>query len=351
MRMPLVLLVASAAGLAHAQTWTTLDVPVVGRFVAADPTGAARLYFGSIDGLFTTGDAGVTWARRDRGLPERASGACPVQAMAFDAARPHAPIAGVGRRLDSTAGCGAYRGRGRGRRWQSLGIDDDAVSAVATAEQTVWTGSAGDGSDVAGRVMKRAGRRPWRVLHTFADVDTDVTAIVPVSGDTAYVATNHEGVLKTTDGGDTWTPANAGLPRFDFTSAPSPSGAFVFTIPLVGDPTASDTLYLGTLGYGSCCPDVVGVGGNVFTTRDGAATWNGGSGLAGVNVLALAVDPARPGTVYAGTTSGVFRSQDHGVTWAALGLDGGVVWSLAVARDGAALYAATGLLHRLSLAP
>jgi hypothetical protein len=274
--------------------------------------------------------------------------------MAFDGSRGRTPIAGLGWRSSGAESCGVHRGRGFGRRWQSLGIDQDTVTAVAASGGTLWAGTMGDGDSRQGRILRRGRRGPWTVTHTFGDVDTDVTAIVVDlrGGDRVHVATNNEGVLRTDDGGASWTPVNAGLPRFDGSGGPPiPDGPLVFTVPLVADPTDPDTLYFGTLGYGSCCPDVVGVGGNVFVSHDGAASWEPGTGIVGANILALAVDPVRAGTVYAGTTNGVFRSADQGATWSSLGLDGTAVWSLAVTPDGAALYAASGPLQRLALAP
>jgi hypothetical protein len=344
------LLVASA-GLARANGWVTVDVPAPGLLVAAEPRAPLHLYFASAEGLFASADGGSTWTRRDRRLPDPA--ACPVQGMTFDAARPRTPLVGTGTRISDGRGCGAFRGRGRGRRWQSLGLDGEGVTAVASARGIVWAGSSGDGDAVSGLIQRRSRRGAWSTTRTFDDVDTDVTAIAvdPSNADRAVVATNNEGVLVTDDGGATWSVANAGLPRFDGSGVPSPSGAFVLAIPLVADPADPDTLYLGTLGYGSCCPDVPGVGGNVFVTHDRAASWTGGTGIVGANVLALVVDPVRAGTVYAGTTDGVFGSTDGGATWSSRGLTGAVVWSLAVAPDGSALYAASGELHSLQLAP
>jgi len=52
---------------------------------------------------------------------------------------------------------------------------------------------------------------------------------------------------------------------------------------------------------------------------DSAPTWVG-TGPEGGEILALASDPANPGTIYAGTTGhGVYKSQDGGATWTACG--------------------------------
>jgi hypothetical protein len=70
------------------------------------------------------------------------------------------------------------------------------------------------------------------------------------------------------------------------------------------DPTATSTLYAGT------------DGGGVYKSTDGAATWVASlSGLADFSVFALAVGPAVPAIVYAGTPSGLFVSLDGGGQW------------------------------------
>jgi hypothetical protein len=49
----------------------------------------------------------------------------------------------------------------------------------------------------------------------------------------------------------------------------------------------------------------VSAGVNVWTTN----------GPEGGNVWALAIDPSKPATLYAGTNGGVFKSADSGRTW------------------------------------
>jgi hypothetical protein len=340
---------------ALAQTWEAVGPNDAALYVATDPSDPARVWAGTFDGLFGSTDGGSMWVERDNGLPDANGGQCTVQASAFDPDRPRQLYAGVGNRQNSFQGCGAFRGIGRGRRWRSLGIDDQNVSALAFVSgrpDVLWAGTAGDGGDVRGGIWKRVGHRPWTRTFSFLDVDTDITAFAtdPRDGDTVYAASNNEGVLKTTDGGTSWTPANVGLPRFNFLGESSPTGAFIFTLPLVIDAHDPDTLYVGTLGFGSCCIDEVGIGGDAFTSHDGGATWSPStSGLTALNVLALVSDPTVAGTVYAGTTNGVFRSQDSGATWSPFGLQGQLVRSLAESADGSALYAVTTTVNRLSL--
>jgi hypothetical protein len=52
-----------------------------------------------------------------------------------------------------------------------------------------------------------------------------------------------------------------------------------------------------------------------FTTTDAAANWNNqNSGLVG-DINAIAIAPSAPATIYAGTSDGLYRSTDNGVTW------------------------------------
>jgi photosystem II stability/assembly factor-like uncharacterized protein len=108
-------------------------------------------------------------------------------------------------------------------------------------------------------------------------------ALDPAAPRTLYAVSGADGkVLKSADGGASWTAATAGLPA-----------AGLKTECLAVDP-ATATVYLGTnLG--------------VFVSRDRAVSWRPlNRGLTDLSVLTLAVDPTRPGTVYAGFGAGLF---------------------------------------------
>jgi cysteine-rich repeat protein len=149
-------------------------------------------------------------------------------------------------------------------------------------------------------------------------VDARAVAVDPTRAGVAYAATlAFGGLFKTMDEGVTWQRMDAGLTDV----------AQVLAI----DPGTPDVVYAGTLSSG------------VFKTTDGGATWNpmnrGLEGLEPGYVSALAIDPTRTGTVYAGTNEGVFRSDDGGGTWLPLapGLAG---HALAIDPSGT-LYAGT----------
>src|SRR5437667_308531 len=85
----------------------------------------------------------------------------------------------------------------------------------------------------------------------------------------------------------------------------------------------------------------VSTGGGVFKSTDGGGNWRSVLVLSpGTFVLALAIDPQTPMTVYAGTIDatttgsghGVFKSTDGGESWSAVntGLSNQAVHALAV---------------------
>jgi hypothetical protein len=59
----------------------------------------------------------------------------------------------------------------------------------------------------------------------------------------------------------------------------------------------------------------------LFKTTDGGATWSAANnGLTSTDILALAIDPETPTTLYAGTFQlGVFKSTNGGGSWSMLG--------------------------------
>ncbi len=88
---------------------------------------------------------------------------------------------------------------------------------------------------------------------------------------------------------------------------------------IVLHPTKPDILYVATTDY-------------IFKTRDGGQTWeNLSKGMTHSRVISMAIDPAYPATVYAGTKGdAVFKSYDGGQRWVSQrsGLEGVVMTSV-----------------------
>jgi photosystem II stability/assembly factor-like uncharacterized protein len=125
-------------------------------------------------------------------------------------------------------------------------------------------------------------------------------AIDPQNSDTLYAGTNGSGIFKSTDGGTNWRVAlNTGLMATHITA-------------LVIEPQAPGTLYAGVEGSG------------IFKSMDGGAGWV--RSMPGLDVAAVVIDPHDTGTVYAATSESVFKSEDGGTNWRAVnsGLPAGV---------------------------
>lgn len=83
---------------------------------------------------------------------------------------------------------------------------------------------------------------------------------------------------------------------------------------------------------------------SLYRSEDGGATWKA-IGLGSLGVNALAIDPVRPSTLYAGTESGgIFKSTDWGETWSVrnTGLGSPTINALGINRaNPSVLHAAT----------
>jgi photosystem II stability/assembly factor-like uncharacterized protein len=65
-----------------------------------------------------------------------------------------------------------------------------------------------------------------------------------------------------------------------------------------------------------------GSGGSVFVSSDGGESWQSSStGLGGRDVFSFYQMPDNPNVIYAGTNTGVYRSNDRGATWAFTGVE------------------------------
>ena len=148
----------------------------------------------------------------------------------------------------------------------------------------------------------------------------------PVNWNNVYVATTeHEsetaiGVYKSTDAGDTWSPANTGLDNLDIRH-------------LVVDPLDTRVLYAAT-------------GAGVFKSTNRAEIWSpANEGITTADVRTIAISPADPNVLYAATAEGVFKSKNRGESWYpvnhGLQLDGRVP---AMSRHVSLAFDATGLV-------
>jgi photosystem II stability/assembly factor-like uncharacterized protein len=369
------------------QQWTSVSAglpPGAVLALAVDPRTPGVVYEGaSADGVSKTTDGGGTWAPVNDGLDELS-----VNVLAASASYPSGLYAGTTHTI-VTSGGAVYGSGDQGRTWTAGSSDftfAGQVSAIAVHPSRPGIVYAGviascDACDQGAIERSANGGRTWSDVsvpdahRNQAPLDL---AIDPRHPRTLYDADFLLGVFKSADGGQTWTSAGTGLggvlvvrlavgTRPDglvyggacaSCSSPAPPGG-VFRSSnggrtwaaanggqegddvndLVVDPADGRTVY-------AALHDASAATNAVQRTLDGGRTWTDASaGLpAGVAVKALALDPTDPRTLYAGTDgAGVFVSPNGGASWSPLnvGLTDLRITSLAIAPDGATVYAGT----------
>jgi photosystem II stability/assembly factor-like uncharacterized protein len=232
-----------------------------------DPTTPATLYARTYYDVFKSTDGGGTWSPANTGLPE----SIPLYTSRVSA---------LG--LDPTTHGTLYAGT----------IATDCRPPGSELEQVTSKGGPGlqcftttvevFKSTNAGNAWSKAGKG----LST--NVAVNGFAFDPTAPDTLYAETEDDHVFKSTDGGGRWNAVNfPGLPVFD--------------------PTTLSILYAWTNGAFAST--------DVFKSTDAGATWNPFITGMGANVAAFAVDPTRPGRLYAATAGrGVFDIEQVAAT-------------------------------------
>jgi photosystem II stability/assembly factor-like uncharacterized protein len=288
----------------HGNTWTrAAQGPIDLAALAAAPgvVYAGTYGHGRPGGVFRSSDRGVTWARpANKGLEALA-----VAAVAVDPSDPDVLYAG-------TFGSGLSRSVDRGATWKTVNlgiapgepvgilqvlVEPSRPSSVYAIDTDTWFFRSADGGETWQRSQLRG-------LNLFLSA----IALDPRKPGALWGA-GYPGVVHSDDGGAHWTEPS--IPDADVTPY----------FDLLVDPRDPRVLYVaGFRGFSDPHPL------HLFRSSDAGQTWQRrDSGIDGTTVLNLALDPANPSTLYAGTETGLYRSTDAGLTWARLPGIGGQV--------------------------
>jgi photosystem II stability/assembly factor-like uncharacterized protein len=222
---------------------------------------------------------------------------------------------------------GLFRSTNNGANWNlsNTGLTTSFVYSIVIDRNTPTTIYAG----TAGGVSKSTdGGVTW--VTTGPTNGTVRTLAIDPSNSSIIYAGTASGVYKTTNGGASWMAINNGM----VVSFASGSGTFPVTIRnLVIDPGNPNTVYAGSSS-------------GIYKSTDGGANWfRLTSGLPSSNIQTVVIDPANPAMLYVGLNSlGVFKSTNSGANWTAAntGLSNLSIRSLAMApNDPNTLYAGT----------
>jgi photosystem II stability/assembly factor-like uncharacterized protein len=139
----------------------------------------------------------------------------------------------------------------------------------------------------------RAGMGFWTSISP-ANLDCRVVQVDPTDGSNYSMGLYGNGVMRTPDYGTSWQDFNDGLIGPNWFA-----GMYVHGLSI--DYNNPARMFISTFGTG------------VFRTDSGGNWWYQiNSGLNTLYVYSLAMDPTRPGTLFAGTGHGVYRNQAGG---------------------------------------
>ena len=322
--------------------------------VAINPQLTNNLLLGtSGDGLYRSADSGVIWYPSNSGISN--SMITSVVHSPTDSATIYA----------SSYGAGVYRSKNRGQTWDVInsGLGDKYVHDLIMDPAHpgllyALTDSGGlfqnDLNSSSGWVYINGGlpltqipQPAYPADHPFATLDMQeafanpqVTlsaeqainvnllkmVYAPSNPQIAYLGTAGSGVYRSTNGGMDWLPAELGgqsilslaVDRADphlIYAATEISGSVKVSI---DGGSSWNNIYLPVNFY-SLAASLTESGVFYAGTNQGIYKYQSGAwsqlGLIDKTVTALALDPIRPGVIYAGTTSGAFFSTDNGLTW------------------------------------
>ncbi|MEA2026785.1 MAG: hypothetical protein U9O18_08835 [Chloroflexota bacterium] len=267
-------------------------------------------------GLYRSTDAGASWGLILETIGE-------AKAVEASAARPGSLYV-----ADDAGGVWASHDDGTTWRQENEGLGTTSVTAVAAGENRLYAGTQGSGVYVGtvaadGGISWDGEDGPRSHVHRI-QIEVD-----PQDADRLYASAYPGGVLRSDDGGRTWSAKNFLTPSIRV-SDPTSQGYYAMDI----DPSHPDTVWLGVYGKG------------LIVSRDGrdfGTFANGKDGLLrGKHITSVEVDPRDRKHVVVGAEEGVFVTTDAGRTWRRLNAGLGVkdTRALKLSATGSAPFAA-----------
>jgi len=264
--------------------------------LALDPAAPSTLYAGTDhSGMFKSNDGGKSWDAINFGLDNPI-----IRSVAVDPRTTSTVYA-------ATYGDGVYKSTNAGKSWDpaNSGIElTGAECLLVDPEGVVYLGTYYQG--LYKSVDGGASWAPSAVGLTDKNVIT--LAMNPGQPASLYAGGDGVGVFRTTNAGATWSLATAGI-----------TNQSVFAVTFA--PGDADTVYTGTFGTG------------VYKSTDAGESWAlSNTGLTNRYHRAIAVDPFDPSNVYSANSfvGGLFKSTNAGASWQLLPLGASEVLALAL---------------------
>ncbi|HYG61464.1 MAG TPA: hypothetical protein VEL74_02700, partial [Thermoanaerobaculia bacterium] len=265
------------------RTWRAITAGFPGRphvnALVVDPRRPERVWLAGWEGVFVSEDRGETWAVRNGNLPPAGA----VESLVIDPANGQ---------LYARTTSELFTSSDEGASWSRLSCLGRRCGSVAldpADPDTLFTIS-------GGLLRSRDGGTVWEKLRAprgglFAFLGFHDGRLFAYSRSYAR-GLAADRLYWSADQGASWVPA-AGQPAARSIGVMASSGG---------------TLYLGSAGIASL--------GGVFRSGDGGEHWEAASsGLSGRWIESIAVDPQRPGVLYAQASDHLLVSEDDGASW------------------------------------
>ena len=292
------------------QSWFSVSKGIMGkpdypRLLAIDPNNPAVLYATFFCcGLVKTTDAGLNWQQINTGLPGYwPSGPGPeLDFIVIDKNNSEIIYVRYG-------GNSYYKTTNGGMNWSKLnqyGYYPRGQLAIDPHNpSTFYEVYAGDGTTL---IRSLDGGQTWTPINVNLSYSNLRDIVIDPNNSSVLYLSSKQGIIKSTDGGLNWHIANIGLPFLNE----------IDNIGLSIDPTNSSILYLSIYNY-------VGNNGNLYKSINGGESWfTISSNPAFSNIGQLTFDPFNSSILYVVTTrwpfttTGVFKSTDGGANWTAI---------------------------------
>lgn len=233
--------------------WTALATNLDALRIVPDPNTASTLY---LDGFvchsaYKSIDAGMTFTASDSGTPSSGNscGSGPVQISGSSNSTMIPLASGPGNFLLDVNGAGLYKTRNAAQSWslssQGLsGWNGTEVVVDPNSPSTVYFGALNSG----GIYKSTDAGKTWAQISTaeayaIAVDPFDSTHILAASSGPGSTAQGLVGLLESHDGGSTWTNVNSLLP-------PPPPSGFVFILGINFYPAKQGVIFVSTRGMG-----------------------------------------------------------------------------------------------------
>lgn len=303
------------------ESWTVANQGIPNTYIntfAFHPRDPRVVYAGSNGGVLKSTDGAVTWQIRREGFPTLATFglSAPISAIAIDPDRPEIVYAGVGHEREygalqaGTHGGRIYKSIDGGDIWKPADLPGGEPARRLSVFNILFDprdtrrliASTQDGpfeSRDSGESWQRLGRKPAGYLTTFLTLKAD-------EPDTMLLAycrgpDGRGGVLKSAHGGQSWEPANKGLPEKEEAWR------------IMAHPQDPNTYYLGWHRQSG-----------LFVTRDCGETWqpvNQAGNIesawffVGETVTGIGIDPRNPSRLVSCNDMDLYQTLDGGAAW------------------------------------